>query len=153
MNPFARMLSQATESGDFDGPLNGIPYAEFLGLHIRRDGGRLITYLPFDRKLVGSPAPPRLHGGVTAATLEFAAIIQLFWESGADAQALDNLPKPIGGTVEYMRAGRPETLFASAEIARLGRRIANVRTEAWQGDDPDKPIAAALLRFLMPGAG
>jgi acyl-coenzyme A thioesterase PaaI-like protein len=31
---------------------------------------------------------------------------------------------------------------------RLGRRVANVRVEAWQGS-PDKPIAAARMNMLI----
>ena len=40
--------------------------------------------------------------------------------------------KPITVTVDYMRGGTPRDTFATAEIQRLGSRIANVEAIAWQ---------------------
>lgn len=133
----------------YDGPIDGVPYAEFLGLRLRRDGGRLTIYLPFDDKLIGSPAPKRLHGGVTGAALEFAGMVQLAADARRDGIALADLPKPVGLTVDYLRAGKPQPLFASAQVERRGRRIANVRAVAWQ-DAEDEPIAVGIQHFLMP---
>jgi acyl-coenzyme A thioesterase PaaI-like protein len=38
--------------------------------------------------------------------------------------------------------------FARAIITKHGRRVANVRAEAWQ-DDPARPVAAAHAHFLL----
>ena len=51
-------------------------------------------------------------------------------------------------TIEYLRSGRPQETFATAHIVKVGRRIANVRVDAWQGER-DKPIAALRGHFLL----
>ena len=60
-------------------------------------------------------------------------------------------PSPSGVTVEYLRSGRPIDTFARAHVLRMGRRIANVRVEAWQ-DAKSAPIAALYGRFLLDSA-
>lgn len=131
----------------FEGPLTGIPYAEFLGLRVVRQGPRVLTHLPYDDALMG--APQRLHGGVTGAVLEFAAMIQVLADAHDKDGLPSRLPKPIGMTVEYLRAGHQKDLWASAAVERQGRRVVNIRAEAWQ-DDQASPIAAALAHFLIP---
>jgi acyl-coenzyme A thioesterase PaaI-like protein len=56
--------------------------------------------------------------------------------------------KPVNVTVDYLREGAPEDCFAEAIIMRLGRRVANVRVEAWQGDRT-RLIAAARMNMLI----
>ena len=132
------LVERARGADAFEAPITGIPYAEFLGLWARRDGDTIVAWLKFSDHLIGNPVLPALHGGVTGALLEMAGTVE-------------QLPKPIGITVEYLRTGRPGDVFAVADIARSGRRIANVRAEAWQ-TDRTKPIAAGLMHFLMPSA-
>ena len=55
---------------------------------------------------------------------------------------------PITVTVDYMRGGTPRDTFAEARIERLGKRMANVESYAWQGDR-DRPIASARINFLL----
>lgn len=131
--------------------ITSIPYAAFLGLHIvRQDTGSLAVLMPYDDKLIGSPQPPRLHGGTIGALLEFAGTIAVAYEQrGSESARLTAMPKPIGITIEYMRGGATQDVRASAEVLRLGRRIANVRATAWQ-ETPDKPNATATMHFLMP---
>lgn len=128
-----------------------IPYAAFLGLRICRGvDGNIAVEMPFKEALIGSPRPPRIHGGTIGALLEFAGTIAVARAARDEAgQALGSLPKPIGITIEYMRGGAPEDIMASADVLRLGRRIANVRATAWQ-ERKDKPNATATMHFLMP---
>lgn len=115
------------------------PYATMLGIRIA-DGGGLV--MPFGIHLIGSPG--RLHGGAVAGLMELAANM-------AVQQALSNphtALKPVNVTVDYLREGAPVDTFARAHINRLGRRVANVRVEAWQGDS-SKPIAAARLNIIL----
>ena len=56
--------------------------------------------------------------------------------------------KPITVTVDYMRGGTNRDTFATAEIQRLGSRIANVEAVAWQ-TERSSPIASARLNFLL----
>ncbi|WP_448586420.1 PaaI family thioesterase [Thermaurantiacus sp.] len=113
------------------------PYATRLGLRI--EGSALV--MPFSPTLIG--APGRLHGGTIAGLLELASLSAVLRAVEAGVQA-----KPINVTVDYLREGRPEDTRAEATILRLGRRIANVRAEAWQGAR-DRPIAAARLNILL----
>jgi acyl-coenzyme A thioesterase PaaI-like protein len=47
-----------------------------------------------------------------------------------------------------MRGGTDRDTFATAEIQRLGGRIANVEATAWQ-TERSSPIATARLNFLL----
>jgi acyl-coenzyme A thioesterase PaaI-like protein len=142
--------------------VSGVPYLNWLGVRFDRRGDELTATLPFDEKLIGNPALPALHGGVTAAFLEMAAIIELSWsamwedlESGRiapDAEvpnSLPRLPKTIDFTVDYLRSGLPRDAYARARVVRSGRRYASVHVEAWQ-DNRDRPIAQGTGHFLMP---
>ncbi|MGF1606216.1 MAG: PaaI family thioesterase [Rhodothalassiaceae bacterium] len=144
------LIERVLSDPDFAGALTGIPYAEFLGLRVVRRDGHLHAHLPFDDKVVG--APQRLHGGVTGAVLELAAMMQVLKEAAEAGRLPERLPKPIGMTVEYLRAGLAADLWASAEVTRQGRRVVNVRATAWQ-QEPGQPIAAGLMHFLMPEPG
>lgn len=114
------------------------PYAAMLGL--RHDGA--IVTMPFGAHLIGSPG--RLHGGSVAGLMEIAANIALRQALGGEGAAV----KPIDVTVDYLRAGSPVDTHAEAVIMRIGRRVANIRVEAWQ-DARTRPIAAARMNFLI----
>jgi hypothetical protein len=57
----------------------GVPYIQFLGISFERHGDELTAVLPYNERNIGNPMIPALHGGVTAAFLEVAAIIELTW--------------------------------------------------------------------------
>ncbi|MEL7115030.1 MAG: PaaI family thioesterase [Pseudomonadota bacterium] len=142
--------------------VEGVPYIRFLGIDFERHGDELTAVLNFDERLIGNPALPALHGGVTAAFLETAAIIELSWsylwpdiESGAidplaiTPETLPRLPKTIDFTVDYLRSGLPRDAYARARITRAGRRYASVHVEAWQ-DNRSRLFAQGMGHFLMP---
>lgn len=142
--------------------VSGVPYVQFLGIFFERRGDELTGILPYDGKLIGNPALPAIHGGVTAAFLETTAIIGLSWdmlwpdiESGAldpstfAEGGLPRLPKTVSFTVDYLRSGLPRDAYARAHIVRSGRRYATVDVEAWQ-DNRDRPIAQGKAHFVMP---
>jgi acyl-coenzyme A thioesterase PaaI-like protein len=137
------------------------PYHAFLGVSFQRLGDELTGRLTYSDPLIGNPAIPALHGGVTGAFLEITAIVQLAWdaaweimESGPEGAAriaagrFPPMPKTIDVTIDYLRSGRPRDAYARAQVTKRGR-VANVRIEAWQ-DERDKPIAAAHGHFLLP---
>ncbi len=118
------------------------PYARELRLTHRHEGGRRIVTMPFFDGTLGRPG--FLHGGAIAGLLEYAA-----WTTLLDALEADPARiKPVSIAVDFMRGGQTVDTQASATIARLGRRIANVVATAWQEDD-SKPIASASLKFLI----
>ncbi|KFE35888.1 PaaI family thioesterase [Thioclava atlantica] len=142
--------------------VEGVPYAQFLGIHFDRRGDELTAILPFENKLIGNPMLPALHGGVTAAFLEVTAIIELSWsylwediEAGRidpatlDPKHMPRLPKTIDFTVDYLRSGLPRDAYARARVNRSGRRYASVHVEAWQ-DNRSRLFAQATGHFLMP---
>lgn len=140
-----------------------IPYIRFLDVEFTRMGDELTGRLNFSDKLIGNPMIPALHGGVVSAFLEVTAQTQLTWdivwpdlEAGGDMEEallhgkFPRTPKTINLTIDYLRSGRPRDAYARAIVQKAGRRVANVRVEAWQ-DSRDRPIAAAHGNFLMPG--
>lgn len=118
------------------------PYAQLLRLRVDESGDELRLVMPFHEDVVGRPG--YLHGGAIAGLLEFAAFTALGRAIGDPAVVM----KPITVTVDYMRGGTGRDTFATAEIQRLGNRIANVEAVAWQ-TERSKPIAAARLNFLL----
>jgi uncharacterized protein (TIGR00369 family) len=117
------------------------PYAGLLGLSVEPGETAPVFVMPFDHGVVGRPG--FLHGGALAGLLEMAAVGALKQALGEEVRI-----KPINVTVDYMRGGRDKVTRAQGSVTRLGNRIANVEALAWQ-DEPDKPIAAARMNFLI----
>jgi acyl-coenzyme A thioesterase PaaI-like protein len=136
-------LAEAKRSGDCQALLDIIPYSRFLGLQGRASGDELITTMKFSEHLIGNPALPALHGGTLGALLESAAIFELLWRAETIV-----LPKTITLTVDYLRSGGPQDTHARSIVTRHGRRVANVRVEAWQADR-GTPVATAHAIFLV----
>jgi acyl-coenzyme A thioesterase PaaI-like protein len=137
------LIAEAKRAGDPQRIASLIPYARWMGLSLRQVDGELLGLLRYSDTLVGNPALPALHGGTLGALLESTAIFQLLW----DAETVV-LPKTIDITIDYLRSGRPVDCWARAIITRQGRRVANVRVEAWQ-EDRARPIAMAHGHFLI----
>jgi uncharacterized protein (TIGR00369 family) len=122
-----------------------IPYARVIGLEAVRGADGLVTVLRFDEANIGNPIVRAIHGGVVGALLEHAAILHLLVETDAEV-----MPKIVNLSVDYLRPCRAEDTFARGRVIRQGRRVANVRVEAWQRS-PDLPVAAAHAHFLLTG--
>jgi len=120
-----------------------MPYARFLGIQSGEESGELITRMPFRHQLVGNRHLPAIHGGVVGALLEMAAILEVVHQTGGE-----RIPRPINFNVNYLRTARPLECAASAEVVKLGKRIAHVRVLAWQ-DDRTKPFASGYGNFLF----
>jgi LysM repeat protein len=91
----------------------------------------------------GNPALPALHGGAIGGYMECAGILHLLWSSEALA-----VPKTIDFTIDYLLSGRPQDTYANVYPIKLGKRVSNLRIEAWQ-TAPAKPIAVAVMNMLM----
>lgn len=142
---FEKLIAEARAMRNFAPFLAAVPYLRFLGLSVKPGGSEneLICVLPRDPRLIGNARLPALHGGVVGALLESAAIVQLIWSAETD-----HIPKIIDLQVDYLRSARPVETYARAIVTKHGRRVANVRAEAWQ-DDPARPVAAAHAHFLL----
>ena len=126
------------------GRLDMLPYARALGLHFDQDDSEVRLIMPFAIGLVG--APGRIHGGALAGLLEIAGLAAVI-VAQADADQLPRI-RPVTVTVDFMREGSPIDTHAAATVTRLGRRIVNVSSLAWQYDR-SRPIAAANINFLL----
>lgn len=134
-----------------------IPYISFLGVEFERRGDEVTARLAYAPRLIGNPMLPALHGGATGAFLEITAITSLAWIGVLERMAnesswegdLPPQPKTVDFSLDYLRSGKPQDAYARAVILRRGRRIANVRVEAWQ-DERSKPFITAHGHFLLP---
>lgn len=142
----AEAVTRARDSGEYQEVLDAIPYMAFLGLTMDHDENGPIVRMPGSDHIIGNPVLPAIHGGVVGAFLESTAIIHLIW-----AHESRQVPKIINLTIEYLRSARVMDTYAQATITKHGRRIANVRIEAWQKDRA-KPVAAAHAHFLLPAS-
>ena len=110
------------------------------------EGGDITFVLPADRKLIGNPTLPAIHGGVVGAFMEQAAALHL-------VARMDDpvLPRIINFSLDYLRPARLRDTFARCVLTRQGRQIANVSITAWQ-ENSEEPVAIARAHFLVPGS-
>ena len=136
-------LTAAKRDSNYQGLIDAVPYATFLGLTAGMEGDELITTMKFGAHLIGNPALPALHGGTLGALLESAAIFELLWRAETVV-----LPKTITLTVDYLHSGAAVDTHARGIVTRHGRLVTNVRMEAWQADR-GTPVATAHAIFLV----
>jgi len=136
-------IIEARRRGDFDILTEAIPYARYLGVTATVTDGRLITSLAYSPLNLGNPVLPAQHGGVVGAFLELAATFELLW----NLECL-TIPKTVNVSIDYLRPAAPVTSYARGSITRFGRRVVNVRVEAWQEDEL-RPIAQGHAHFLV----
>ena len=141
--PLLERMAAVKASRDYQGMIDLVPYARFLGLGAAMQGDELITTMRYSDHLIGNPALPALHGGTLGALLESAAIFELLCRAETVV-----LPKTITLTIDYLRSGAPADTHARGIVTRQGRRITNVRMEAWQADRA-APVATAHAVFLV----
>jgi len=121
------------------------PYARALGIAVcDEDAAAPVLCLDFSDAVQGRPGA--LHGGAISGLLETAgyALLRRELEQAGEPAKM----KPINLTVQFLASGKPRRTFARARIVKLGRRTANLSIEAWQ-DDPDRPIASAVLNVMI----
>lgn len=136
--------------------VNNIPFNRHIGLKYQtvNEESCVIT---FDMKpeLVGNYIKGILHGGVISSSLDMvggtmAAVGILH---GNPVTHLDELKKKIAKLstidlrVDYLRPGRGETFYASAELLRAGKKIAVVRMELI--NEQKTRIAVATGTFMV----
>ena len=121
------------------------PYARSLGIKLSEwDGDTPIIRVDFIEAVEGRPE--HYHGGATGGLLETAGYAVL--RSMLALKQREAILKPINITVQYLAAGKSRETYARGRVTKLGRRSANITVEAWQ-DDPDRPIATAVMNVLV----
>ena len=136
-------ITAAKAAQDYQGLIDLVPYARFLGLTAGMQGDELITTMRYGDHLIGNRSLPALHGGTLGALLESSAIFELLWHAETTV-----LPKTITLTIDFLRSGGAVDTHARGVVTRHGRRVTNVRMEAWQADR-SAPVATAHAIFLV----
>ncbi|KAI2694333.1 PaaI family thioesterase [Pseudomonas sp. TNT3] len=136
-------LKQAHEQGDYAPLLDMIPYARLIGVECSRVGDELLFRLPANKDNIGNPLLPAIHGGVIAGFMELSAALHLLIFTGSP-----EVPKIIDFSLDYLRAGHFRDTWARCQVARQGRRVANVAITAWQSTEAE-PIATARAHFKI----
>ena len=120
-----------------------VPFAHMLGLRVDVRGESLTCVLPYEPSLIGNTGLPALHGGAVGGFMECAGILHMLWST--DAQSI---PKTINFGIDYLLSCRAQDTFANVYVVKLGKRVSNLRIEAWQ-TTPDKPVVVATMNLLM----
>ena len=124
--------------------LQKVPYAVFLGIEAKLYEADILFTLPEDKRLIGNPSLPALHGGVVGAFMEQAAALHLIAHMDKPA-----LPKIINFSLDYLQPARLRDTYAKCRLSRQGRFISNITITAWQ-EHVDQPNAIARAHFLTP---
>lgn len=120
-----------------------IPYAKFLGIQAKIEGGEIEFHLPPSRSHIGNPTLPAMHGGAVSGFMELSAALHLLY-----VMKTPKIPKVVDFSIEYVRAGTLVDTFARCEVVRQGRKLALVAVTCWQADEK-KPTATARVHFLL----
>lgn len=139
-------IAAALEHGDYGEMIAAVPYAAYLGMTVESGDAKRRYRMPFRDDLVGNAHLGALHGGAVAGFMEQAALFEALV-----SQSQRRIPRVIDFGIDYLRSARSRDLFAVCRVVREGRRVAQVRAEAWQGDR-DTPVAAARAVFLLQDA-
>lgn len=139
----SNLIAEVRASRDYGRLTGRIPYLRFLGIELQDQTDRRVAVLRYSEKLIGNSAIPALHGGAIGALLESAAIVEVLLSGESSV-----VPKIVTLSVDFLRSGKPLDTFASASLTRLGKRVANVRVEAWQ-EDRQRAIATAHAVLLL----
>ncbi|MCU9950397.1 PaaI family thioesterase [Pseudomonas solani] len=137
------LVREAHDKNDYDSLVCLIPYAKLLGIECLRLGDDVVFRLPANKDNIGNPTLPAIHGGVIAGFMEHAAMLHLLMFMG-----IPHLPKIIDFSIDYLRAGHYRDTFATCQVWRQGRRVANVAITAWQTNQTE-PIATARAHFKV----
>lgn len=147
--PLRQLIADLATGTNREGAFEQPPFAAKMGFRYQATEEGVMLIMPFRPEVVG--APGRLHGGSIAALLEFSGLVAAVDEAIRAYGMPDSLPRPINVTVEYLREGQlEEDTYAIAKVTRLGRRVANIRAEAWQVAR-DRLIATADMNMVMDG--
>ena len=138
-------FKQLLTERDIPAIIEQIPYAELIGIELDsyKDDGAPVFRLNNNANNIGNPILPAIHGGVIGGFMELSAALHLIATMNELA-----MPKIIDFSLDYLRAGRCQTTYASCQVWRQGSRVANVAINAWQ-ESESKTIATARAHFLL----
>ena len=132
-----------------------IPFCRALGLKFRIVGGRAEVSLAKQDFMLGNTKLKVLHGGVTAAVLDSIAGVAIL------LKMVETDPKPDLATqlrefarvstidlrVDFLEPANADHFVATANVTRLGNRVANVQMALH--DDAGRCVATAAAAFSL----
>lgn len=135
-----------------------IPFCHLLGMKLDSfdpDAPRLS--IGMRDELLGNFAQGMLHGGVIASVLDsvagFAILLKMAQQSPQDdvISQIKEFGKmsTIDLRIDYLQPGRGKHFVASAEVTRLGKRVANVLMDL-RNEKGDR-IATGAAAFMLHG--
>ncbi len=133
-----------------------IPFNHVLGLRIDTlSAGGVTGHLAMRPDLIGHYAHQRLHGGVISAALDAMAGLAAMAAIGArhmNETPLERLRRfgklgTIDLRVDYLRPALGERFTLSAEVMRLGSRVASTRMEF--RDAAGKLLATGSAAYIV----
>ena len=140
MKDYGKRFASLRDARDYAGIMQSIPYARTVGMTFsENEHGDLLFHLPFYPHNIANTLLNALFGGVIGGFLENCALLQLMW-----VRESQTVPR----TIDYLRSGRAQSLYAQCELTKLGKRVAHVQVTSWQ-DDPAQPVAVARGHFLL----
>jgi uncharacterized protein (TIGR00369 family) len=136
----AELLRQVRQSRDYRRLTEAIPYARLLGIGVEAVEGQARCRMTYSPELEGRGS---VHGGALSSLLESAAVFELLLQ-----EETERMPRLLSISAEFLRPGALQDTFAQAIVTRQGRRMANLRVEAWQ-QERSRLIATAHASFLL----
>ena len=129
--------------------LESLPHHAKLGLRTAEIApGRCTTYIEFRPELVGDPNRRVLHGGVVIALIDTTAGAAVYTSLPPETSLAT-----LDMRIDHLKPTEPDKrLYATAELYGLTRRIAFVRTSAYQ-DDPGNRVAYCIASYMIGNLG
>ena len=119
------------------------PIDQWLGITRIESSAGTIHHMAPSAEHLGNPAIKALHGGVVTIFLERVAEIEL-----TELRHSPTIAKIINTNIDFLRSAKLRDLYGTAEIAKLGRRLAVINVFAWQ-EDADSPVAKAAISLAL----
>lgn len=114
--------------------IDASPFYRWLGLRVGDDGSVVLEARDHH---IGDSEHALLHGGALASLLEAAGELHLRAQVGSDVEV-----RTVEVTTDFLRPVPAGDVHTTVTVVRHGKRVANLRVEAWQGH-PDRALAVA----------
>ncbi|MFZ6675164.1 thioesterase family protein [Undibacterium sp. Xuan67W] len=135
-----------------------IPFCQLLGIKLGEfDPENPMIHFDMREELLGNFAQGMLHGGVIASVLDsvagFAILLKMAKQSPKD-DPLSQLKEfgnmsTIDLRIDYLQPGKGKRFTATAEVTRLGKRVANVLMDL--RNEQGERIATGAAAFVLHG--
>ena len=138
-----KVISEAREKFDPSIISSFLPFTKETGIVFLLKKNYFYGKLVFSKHHIGNPITKVLHGGIIAALLQNTAQFHVLWEHD-----MHKIPEIIDISINFLRLGKDEDVYARASIIKYGNRVLNVEVKAWNNDEAS-PIANASINFLV----